>query len=58
MPIIGNGNAVDDMCRIAFGNRAFVMAFDGTTTKVTNAGNRDPFHREMRCADTLHFTAV
>jgi len=58
MPVVGNGNAVDDVARIAFSNRAFVMSLDGTTARITDAGDRDPVNREVRGAHTFDLATM
>jgi hypothetical protein len=44
--------------RITFGNRAFVMAFDGTTAYIANAGDRDAGDREVGGAYAFDLAAV
>ena len=58
MPIVGNGNAVDNVTRIAFGNRAFVVSLDGTTACVTDAGNRYSVDRKIRGAHTFDLATM
>jgi hypothetical protein len=58
MSVVGNGNAVDDVARIAFGNRAFLMPLDGTTACVTDAGDRDFINREVRGAHTFDLATM
>ena len=58
MPIVGDGNAIDDVARIALGNRAFVMPLDGTTACVTDAGDRNSVDRKMRGADTYDLATM
>ena len=58
MPIVGNGNAVDDVTRIAFGNRAFVMSLDGTTALVTDAGDRYSVDRKIRGAHAFDLATM
>jgi len=58
MPVVGNGNAVDDVARIAFSNRAFVMSIDGTTARVTDAGDRDSVNRKVRGAHAFDLATM
>ena len=58
MPIVGNGNAVDDVTRIAFGNRTFDMSLDGTTACVTDAGDRYSVDSKMRGAHTFNLATM
>lgn len=58
MAVVGDGKAVDDVARIAFGNRAFIMSFDGTTAWVTDAGDRYAVDRNMRGADTFDLATM
>jgi hypothetical protein len=55
---VRNRDAVDDVMRITFGNRAFVMAFDGTTAYIANAGDRDAGDREVGGAYAFDLAAV
>jgi hypothetical protein len=56
--IVRNGDAVDDVMRIAFGNRAVVVSLDWTTAFVAYAGNGNAADREVRCAHAFDFAAV
>jgi hypothetical protein len=56
--IVRNGDAVDDVMRIALGNRAFFMAFDGTTAYIADASDWDAVDREVRCAHAFDLAAV
>jgi hypothetical protein len=56
--IVRNGDAVDDVMRIALGNRAFFMAFDGTTAYIADASDWDAVDREMVGADAFDLAAV
>jgi len=58
MPIVGNGDAIDDVRWVAFSNRTVVMARDRTAAYITNAGDRDAANREMRGAHTFDLAAV
>lgn len=58
VPIVGNGNAIDNVTWIAFGNRAFVMSLDGTTACVTDAGDRYSVNREIRGAHTFDLATM
>lgn len=58
MPIVGNGYAVDDVTRFAFGNRAFIVSLDGTTAWVTDAGDRNSVDRKMRGADSFDLATM
>jgi len=58
MPIVGNGYAVDNVTRIAFGNRAFIMSLDGTTASIPDAGDRYFVDRKIRGAHTFHLATM
>ena len=47
MPFIGDRDAVDDMMRIAFGNRADRVTRDRTTAHIPNAGDGNAVDRKM-----------
>ncbi len=47
MTFVGNCNIVDNMTWISFGNLAVVMPLDGTTARISDAGDRDAIHRKM-----------
>ena len=51
-------DAIDDMMRVALGNGAVVVSFDGTTALITDTGNRDAADCEMRSAHTFDLAAV
>lgn len=58
VPIVGNGDAVDNVTWIAFGNRAFVMPLDGTTAYVPDAGDRYSVDRKIRGAHTFDLATM
>jgi hypothetical protein len=58
MPFVGDGNAVNDVIWIAFGNGAAVMPRDGTTAYIADASDRDAVNRKVICAHTLNFAAM
>jgi len=47
MPFIGDRDTVDDVMRIALGNRADGVTRDGTAAHIPDAGDRDAVDREM-----------
>jgi hypothetical protein len=55
---IRDSNAINDMAKIAFGNRTVVMSFDRTCAVVTNASNSDAIDSKMRCAHIHDLAAV
>lgn len=58
MPVIGDGNAVNDVIWFAFRNGAVVMFFDGATAHIPDASDRNAVNREMICAGTLDLAAM
>lgn len=58
MPFVGDGNAVNHVIRIAFGNGAVVVSLDGTTAYIADASDRDAVNREVGCAHTLDLPAM
>ncbi len=58
VPIVGDGNPVNDVVWVSFVNGAFVMSFDGATAYIPNASDWNAINRKMICAGTLDFAAV
>lgn len=56
--IVGDRNPVDDVMRIAFGNRAVIVALDRATTHIANPGDRNAVDREVIRAHALDLAAV
>lgn len=58
MSVVGDGNAINDVIRLSFGNGAAVMPFDGATAYIPDASDRNAVNRKMICAGTLDLTAM
>lgn len=58
MSFISDGDAIDDVIRISFGNGAAVVAFDRTTANIADAGDCNAVDGEVICADTLDLAAM
>ncbi len=58
VPIVGDGNPVNDVVWVSFGNGAFVMSFDGATAYIPNASHWNAINRKMICVGTLDLAAV
>lgn len=50
MSLVGDCDVVDDVALLSFRDRAVVMALDGTTACIANAGNWFAIDPEMICA--------
>jgi len=58
MTFVGYRNAIDDVMRIAFCNRALVVSFDRAAAWIADAGDRNAAHREVGGADAFYLAAV
>ena len=58
MPIVGDGNPVNDVVRFSFRNGAVVMSFDGATAYIPDASDRNAVNRKIICANTLDLAAM
>ena len=58
MPIVRDGNPVNDVVWVSFGNGAVVMSFDWATAYISNASDWNAINRKMICAGTLDLAAV
>ena len=58
MPVVSDRNIVDDVMRVAFGNRAVVVSLDWATAYIADTGDRDAVDREVSCTHALDLAAV